>query len=101
MKKSFIILFALNLYALSVLSQELVFQKQKFELKNVTASVAKLYGEDVIKVERDLKALPFDVNKLEATVDEPTYVRMMNFDFENGVIEVKMLSQIQDPSPFQ
>lgn len=101
MKKSVIILFALNLCALGVLSQELVFQNQKFELKNVTAYVVKLYGEDVIKVERDLKALPFDVNKLEATVDEPTYVRLMNLDFENGIIEVKMLSQIQDPSPFQ
>ena len=101
MKKLFIALFALNLCALSASSQKIVFQDQKFELKNVTASVVKLNGEDVIKVERDLKALPFDVNRLEATVDEPTYVKLMNLDFENGVIEVKMLSQIQDPSPFQ
>lgn len=101
MKKSVIILFALNLCALSVLSQELVFQKQTFEVKNVTASVVKLNGKDVIKVERDLKALPFDVTRLGQTADEPTYVKLKNIDFENGVIEVKMLSQIQDPSPFQ
>ncbi len=101
MKVSFIVLFALNLCAFGASSQQIVFQDQTFEMKNVTASVAKFNGEDVIKVERDLKALPFDANRLEATVDEPTYLKLMNLDFENGVIEVKMLSQIQDPSPFQ
>jgi pimeloyl-ACP methyl ester carboxylesterase len=34
-------------------------------------------------------------------VDEPTYARLTNLDFENGTIEVKMYSQIQNPSPFQ
>jgi hypothetical protein len=82
-------------------AQELMFQKQKFEAKNVVASVTKLYGKEVIKIERDLNALPFDVNRLEATVDEPTYVKLKGIDFENGTIEVKMLSQIQNPSPFQ
>jgi hypothetical protein len=51
-------------------------------------------------VERDLQALPFDVKNLSATVDEPTYVKLKNIDLENGIIEVKMLSQIQSPSPF-
>ncbi|WP_276371516.1 family 16 glycoside hydrolase [Chryseolinea sp. H1M3-3] len=101
MKMSFFVLFVLNFCALSASSQKIVFQEQNFELKNVTASVVKFNGEDVIKVERDLKALPFDVNRLEATVDEPTYVKLMDLDFENGTIEVKMLSQIQNPSPFQ
>jgi hypothetical protein len=90
-----------NLYAVGAFGQEILFQKQTFELKNVTASVVKLNGEEVLKVERDLEALPFDVNHLEATVDEPTYVKLANHDFGNGVIEVKMLSRIQDPSPFQ
>jgi hypothetical protein len=100
MKKS--LLFSiLSLCTLSALAQEIAFQKQNFEVKNVIASVTKLDGEDVIKVERDLKALPFDVNKLESTVDEPTYVKLKGVDFENGVIEVKMLAQIQDPSPFK
>ena len=53
-----------------------------------------------MKVERDLKALPFDAKNLSHTVDEPTYVKLRNLDFENGTIEVKMLSRIQDPSPF-
>ena len=81
--------------------QDITFQNQEFEAKNVIASVVMFNGQEAIKVERDLKALPFDVNRLEATVDEPTYVKLKDLDFEDGVIEVKMLSQIQSPSPFQ
>lgn len=85
-----------NLY-----SQNLKFGKYEFELKNVNASIVKFEGENVIKVERDLKSIPFDVNNLEHTVDEPTFVELKNVVFENGTIEVKMLSQIQNPSPFK
>lgn len=75
--------------------------KQSFELHNVTGEVIKFQGKKVLKIERDLNALPFDVNNLEATVDEPHYAKLMDLDdFENGTIEVKMYSQIQDPSPF-
>ena len=75
--------------------------KQNFELHNVTGEVIKFQGKKVLKIERDLNALPFDANNLEATVDEPHYSKLMDLDdFENGTIEVKMYSQIQDPSPF-
>jgi hypothetical protein len=38
---------------------------------------------------------------LEATVDDIHYARLEGLDdFENGTIEVKMYSQIQNPSPF-
>lgn len=75
--------------------------QQEFELHNVTGSVITFHGENVLKIERDLKALPFDVNRLEATVDEPHYAKLVGLDdFENGTIEIKMYSQIQDPSPF-
>ncbi|MBL0744693.1 hypothetical protein [Chryseolinea lacunae] len=97
----FFFLAAFILGIMNSFAQEIVFQNLKFEAKNVTASVVTLKGEHVMKVERDLKALPFDVNRLESTVDEPTYVRLKDIDFQNGVIEVKMLSQIQNPSPFQ
>lgn len=93
----------ISFIALSIgaFGQDITFQKQKFEVKNVTASVIKFKGQDVIKVERDLKALPFDTARLEATVDEPTYVKLQGVDFENGTIEVKMYSEIQNPSPFK
>jgi len=75
--------------------------KQSFELHNVTGEVIKFQGKKVLKIERDLNALPFDAKNLEATVDEPHYAKLMDLDdFENGTIEVKMYSQIQDPSPF-
>ncbi|MBK9583075.1 MAG: hypothetical protein IPO48_14630 [Saprospiraceae bacterium] len=61
----------------------------------------KFQGKKVLKIERDLKALPFDANNIEATVDEPHYARLVDLeDFENGTIEVKMYSQLQDPAPY-
>lgn len=81
--------------------QTLTLRKQIFELHNVTGSIIKFEGKDVLKIERDLKALPFDVNNIEGTVDEPHYARLVPLDdFENGTIEVKVYSQIQDPPPY-
>lgn len=85
----------------AVWGQPVSFQSQNFDRVNVTTSVVNLKGGKAIRVERDLKALPFDVNRLEATVDEPTFIRLRDVDFENGTIEVKMKSQIQEPSPFR
>ena len=85
----------------SAQKQRLVLRKQTFELHNVTGSIIKFEGKEVLKIERDLKALPFDVNNIEGTVDEPHYARLVDLeDFENGTIEVKMYSQIQDPPPY-
>ena len=82
-------------------AQKLILGKQTFELHNVTGEIIKFQGKKVLKIERDLKALPFDEKNLEATVDETHYARLLNLDdFENGTIEVKMYSQIQDPSPY-
>lgn len=86
----------------SVFAQtKLTLGKQVFELHNVTGSIIKFQGEPVLKIERDLTTLPFDPNRLEATVDEKHYAKLVGLnDFENGIIEIKMYSQIQDPSPF-
>lgn len=90
----------LSLCAIVTYGQKLTLGNQAFELKNVTGSIVDFQGEKVLKIERDLNALGFDINRLEATVDEPTYAKLANLDFENGTIEVKMLAQIQNPSPF-
>ncbi len=47
-------------------------------------------GKKALKIERDLKALPFDVNRLVSTVDEPTYAKLSDLDFQDGTIEVKV-----------
>ena len=69
--------------------QRLKLGKQFFELHNVTGEVIKFQGKKVLKIERDLKSLPFDPNNIEATVDEPHYARLVDLeDFENGNIDV-------------
>lgn len=102
MKKfQIIILLALATFSASGQKQKLTFKNQTFELNNVTGSVIPFEGKKVLKIERDLKAFPFDINRLEATVDDIHYARLMDLDdFENGTIEIKMYSQIQNPSPF-
>ena len=95
-------LLAKLVFVSSVFAQtKLTLGKQVFELHNVTGSIIKFQGEPVLKIERDLNTLPFDPNRLEATVDEKHYAKLVGLnDFENGTIEIKMYSQIQDPSPF-
>jgi hypothetical protein len=81
--------------------KQLEFKKQTFELHNVTGKVIKFKGKKVLKIERDLEALPFDENNLESTVDDRHYARLIDLnDFENGTIEVKMYSQLQNPAPY-
>lgn len=84
-----------------IFAQTIRFESMEFDMINVKTSVVELDGESVLKVERGLDKLPFDVKRLEATVDEPTYVKLKNINFDNGIIEVKVLSRIQNPSPFE
>jgi hypothetical protein len=94
-------LLVLATFPVSGQKQQLRLKKQVFELHNVTGSIIKFQGKKVLKIERDLKALPFDVNNIEGTVDEPHYARLVGLeDFENGTIEVKMYSQLQNPAPY-
>ena len=101
MIKKITIIFLFTICVVGAYSQKLQLNDQEFELKNVVGSITELNGKKVLQLERDLKALPFDANNLGSTVDEPTYAKLTNLDFENGTIEVKMLIRVQDPSPFQ
>lgn len=75
--------------------------KQLFELHNVIGETTVFQNKKVIKIERDLAAIPFDSNNIEKTVDEPHYAKLVGFDdFENGTIEVKMYSQLKSPAPY-
>ena len=99
--KLLLIAFGMFLCSFAAFGQKLKLKNQEFELRNVTGSIIEFQGEKVLKIERDLKAIPFDVNRLEATVDEPHYARLLDLDdFENGTIEVKMYSQLQNPAPY-
>lgn len=100
MKKILKLSLILTLLSLSSYGQKVKLGKQTFELKNVTGSIVDFQGKKVLKIERDLTALPFDMKNLGATVDEPTYAKLTDVDFDNGTIELKMYSDIQNPSPF-
>lgn len=85
----------------SARTQTLQMGKHRFELHNVTGEVIKFQGKKVLKIERDMKAIPFDSTNIEATVDEPHYARIVGLDdFENGTIEVSLYSQLQNPPPY-
>jgi hypothetical protein len=100
MKILFTILGLLLLSPLA-LAQTLRLKNQEFELHNVTGEVVKFQGKKALKIERDLNSIPFDSTRLEATVDEPHYARLLGLeDFENGTIEVKVYSQLQNPAPY-
>lgn len=101
MKKSLFFLMTTLFLSVFTMGQTIKFEGKEFEIKNVTASIVKMAGKKVLKVERDLSKLPFDLNRLGSTVDEPTYVKLRGVDFENGTIEVKMFSKIQNPPPFK
>src|SRR5262245_43152526 len=73
---------------------------KEYEISNVKASIVLLDGEKVLKLERDLDKLPFDINNLSKTVDEPTFVKLKDLTIDSGIIEIKVLSRIQNPSPF-
>lgn len=99
--KKLLVLPVICLLSIQSFSQNLKFGKQTFDLHNVTGEIIKFQGDKVLKIERDLRALPFDEKKLETTVDDRHYARLVDIDdFENGTIEVKMYSQIQNPSPY-
>jgi hypothetical protein len=99
MKKPLLVFFAFCSF--SAFSQKLTLGKQTFELHNVTGSIIKFQGKKVLKIERDLQAFPFDEKNLEKTVDDRHYARLADLDdFENGTIEVKMYSQLQNPAPY-
>lgn len=104
-KSTFLILF-IGISTISLAQDKQVWKtinlgKQTFELRNVKGELVKIQGTKALKLERDLEAFPFDVNNLEATVDDRHYARLLNLkDFENGTIEVKMLSQLQNPAPY-
>ncbi|GAA0880948.1 hypothetical protein GCM10009119_39180 [Algoriphagus jejuensis] len=99
--KRYLSLLFISLLSASVHAQTLKLENQEFELHNVTGEIVTFQGKKVLKIERDLNAIPFDSTRVEATVDEPHYARLLGLnDFENGTIEVKMYSELKVPAPY-
>lgn len=62
----------------------------KLEGVNVSFAQQKLKGQKVIRVVKDSTILKFD---------EPTFVKINNINFSNGIIEVKVLSRLLPNAP--
>jgi len=94
-------IFSIDAQPKSEKRNQLKLGKNSFEMHNVRGEIIEFQGSKVLKIERDLNAIPFDSNNVEKTVDEPHYARLVGIDdFQNGTIEVKMYSQIQNPAPY-
>lgn len=99
--KKYSLFLSLIFLSVNIHAQVLKLKKQEFALHNVTGEIVKFQGKKVLKIERDLNAIPFDSTRIEATVDEPHYARLLGLDdFENGTIEVKMYSELKVPAPY-
>jgi len=75
-------------------AQTIRFEGKEFTLSHVKASVVQLDGEEVLRVVRDMDSFPF-----EKGVDEPTFLKLTDFNLENGTIEVKVLSRLLPDAP--
>ncbi len=88
-------------FLVQTFAQKINWEKKEFELVNTKASIVTLGNyTNVLKVERDLVAFPFDEKNLDATVDGPSFVKLSNLNLENGSIEVKVLSKIMENNSF-
>jgi hypothetical protein len=80
-------------------AQTIQFGGNEFEISHVNASVVRLNGEEVLRIERDLQSLPFDPKRMGATVDEPTFLKLKGVNLENGIVEVKVLGRLLPNAP--
>jgi hypothetical protein len=74
-----------NLY-----SQSIKLEQEKLKAVNVTMSIEKLAGKEVVKIVKD------------STVkesDQPTFSKLTGVEFKNGTIEVKVLSRLLPNAP--
>jgi hypothetical protein len=87
------------LFTFNSCAQTLKWENQEIEISNVKSSITNLDGNEVLRIERDLEALPFDKDNVFATVDEPTFVKIKDLNFKNGTVEVKVLSRLLENAP--
>lgn len=69
----------------SLNAQTLKFDKSTLDAVNVSMSIEKLMGKEVVKVIKDSTVTEFD---------EPTFAKIKGIDFRNGTIELRVLSRL-------
>lgn len=71
-------------------AQTIKLEPAKLEPVQVSMTIEKIKGKQAIKVVKDASVEKFD---------EPTFVRIKDIDFQNGTIEVKVLSRLLKDAP--
>src|SRR5688500_15406608 len=71
-------------------SQTIKPDSKRLEAVNVSMSIEKLMGKEVVKAIKDSSV---------KEVDEPTFVKIKGINFRNGTIEVKVLSRLLENAP--
>lgn len=89
MKKLICLLIATS-FAMGVYAQTITLEKKNVLPNQVVSSMEKMNGQHVLKVVKD--------STIQA-VDEPTFVRLKDLYFQNGIIEVKVLSRLLKNAP--
>ena len=74
----------------SLTAQTVKFDKYEVEAVSVSLSKEKVMGRETVKVIKDSAV---------KGVDEPTFIRIKDVDFKNGVIEVNVLSRLLQNAP--
>ena len=81
----FILISCCLLGAFNLYSQTVKLNRNSLEAVNVSVSIARLMGKDVVKVIKDSSV---------KAVDEPTFAKIKGLEFKNGTIELSVLSRL-------
>jgi hypothetical protein len=76
--------------SISLFPQQVKLDKKNLEAVNVSMSIEKLMGKEVVKVIKDSTV---------TVPDEPTFVKIKGIEFKNGTIEVTVLSKLLPNAP--
>jgi len=88
--KNFLLALSIVILSISLHAQSVKLAKTNLVANQVYMSLEQLDGEDVWRIIKDST-----VQK----VDEPTFVKIKDLNFENGTIEVKVLSRLLKTAP--
>ena len=78
------------IFSMTSYSQTIKLESNKLEAVNVSMSIEKLMGEEVVKAIKDSSV---------KEADEPTFAKIKGVNFKNGTIEVKVLSRLLTNAP--
>lgn len=85
-----ILLSCLLIATTQLYAQTVKLEPARLEPVQVSMSIEQIKGKQAVKVVKDASVEKFD---------EPTFVRIKGVDFENGTIEVKVLSRLLKDAP--